>query len=73
MCIASRKRNSGRLRQKATRRDILSSDNPAKKRFERENTPIPPVISVLFRNRRGVFLASAGGHGYSGFQPGGGK
>jgi hypothetical protein len=73
MCIASRKRITGRLRQNAARRVILSGYSPGKLRYFTGNMPISSIISVYFRNRRGVFLALAGCESRVGFRPCGGR
>jgi hypothetical protein len=70
MCIASHRRKTGRLRQNAARRVILSGSTPAKRWFFTGIMPISSIISVFFRNGRGLFLALAGSDD---FQPGGGR
>ncbi len=57
MCTASRRGNTGRMRQNAVRRVILSDHAPANDRFFTASMPICSMISVFFRNRSGVFLA----------------
>jgi hypothetical protein len=60
MRIANPRGNAGRLRQNAAQRVILSCCAAAQARFRTLNLPVYSIVSVYFRNRHGVILASAG-------------